>query len=300
MLSILPVSQLSAERRQEVAAMLFAHLTATEREQRVEQLRTALIKRELDEATILTAWLGECVLGVLVVELIPGSSAVLWAVRSRPGSERTTCEDALFSHAIQMLQSRGVKLAQSFLPPAEEAAANALLRNGFQRIASVWHMRCDLPGGADDSVDVVQMQPFDKIDATVFQETLLRTFDETLDCPELNHLRTSDEIFAGHRAGAPDASRWWLIEVGDKPVGVLILADAPFPDFWDLAYLGILPEARRRGLAREALAFAKRQAVAVGQKGMTLMVDERNRPAIDLYQQHGFHFVATRDVYLRY
>jgi len=78
-----------------------------------------------------------------------------------------------------------------------------------------------------------------------------------------------------------------------------VLATMPEPEAWDIAYLGVVPEARRRGvggeLVRKVLFEAKIAEVPV----VTLAVDERNDPARELYRAAGFEQYDERDVYLR-
>jgi ribosomal protein S18 acetylase RimI-like enzyme len=65
-----------------------------------------------------------------------------------------------------------------------------------------------------------------------------------------------------------------------------------------VAYLGVVPEARGRGLGMELIARALREAWAAGVRSVTLSVDARNRPAWKLYQAAGFEPHDRREVYL--
>ncbi len=305
MLSLLPFSQLPADHRREAAALLFAHLPAADRNERIEQFLAAVANNELNPDTILTAWLHDCIVGVQVVEILPGKSAALWAIRSRPGDERAHFEDALLQRAVEMLRMAGAKVAQCLLLPDEPFAADALCRQGFRRLTRVNHLRAEGKGAKGAILEngtlgtlSVSFQPFAECESVVFEQTLIQSFDETLDCPELNDLRTPDEIMAGHVASAPDRSRWWLIRKDSEPAGVLILGDAALPEFWDLAYLGVIPLMRRRGIGRAAVAFAFQQISTAEKVGLTLMVDERNTPALRLYERMGFEHAGSRDVYL--
>jgi len=82
------------------------------------------------------------------------------------------------------------------------------------------------------------------------RSTLEQTYVGTFDCPELNGIRTTDEIVTGHTSqGQHDPDRWWLAFAGDVPVGVLLLTAIPEWRGWDLSYLGVVSTARRQGLA---------------------------------------------------
>jgi len=65
---------------------------------------------------------------------------------------------------------------------------------------------------------------------------------------------------------------------------------------WDLSYLGVRHEYRRRGVGARAACAALRLAHAAGATQMVLAVDERNAPARRLYESLGFCETAVREV----
>src|SRR5436309_500018 len=67
-----------------------------------------------------------------------------------------------------------------------------------------------------------------------FADTLMATYDGTLDCPELNGDRTAAEVLAGHRAAAADPPDWALARSGPDPVGVVLLGPGPRPGVLEL------------------------------------------------------------------
>ena len=144
-----------------------------------------------------------------------------------------------------------------------------------------------------------RFQTFAECDRNVFEQTLLRSYEGTLDCPEVNGVRTIGEIIAGHQSqGLHDPGRWWLASVATAPVGVLLATAMPHGEGWDLAYLGLVPEARRHGYGREMTLKALCEARAADALQMTLSVDVRNRPAWQLYRSVGFEPVDERAVFL--
>ncbi len=76
---------------------------------------------------------------------------------------------------------------------------------------------------------------------------------------------------------------WFLAWKDAQPVAVAMLDEVPDIGVWDLSYLGVVPEARRRGLGRELATHLLHTLKAAAPKLM-LAVDERNRPAIQLYE----------------
>ncbi|MFZ8477881.1 GNAT family N-acetyltransferase, partial [Staphylococcus aureus] len=67
---------------------------------------------------------------------------------------------------------------------------------------------------------------------------------------------------------------------------------------WDVSYVGIVPEARRRGFGRELMRKALIEARVAEATQLTLSVDVRNRPAWELYRRLGFEAFEQREVYL--
>jgi ribosomal protein S18 acetylase RimI-like enzyme len=135
--------------------------------------------------------------------------------------------------------------------------------------------------------------------ADEFAATVARTYEGTLDCPELNGIRAIDEIMAGHRAqGKFHPDYWWLAIVDGVPAGVVLLAEMADGTSWELAYLGVVPEQRGRGLARSLLTHALHALSERSAAYVILAVDERNRPARRLYEALGFVQIESSDVYL--
>jgi ribosomal protein S18 acetylase RimI-like enzyme len=148
-------------------------------------------------------------------------------------------------------------------------------------------------------VSPLEMEPFKTCDQDAFRWTLERTYEETLDCPEVNGARTIEEVLEGHRAqGIHDPNRWWLARHRGEPVGVLLATEVPEWEGWDLSYVGVVPEARRQGFGRRLTLAALVEAQRRGANEVTLSVDIRNTPARDLYRRIGFRKYDCREVYL--
>ena len=118
--------------------------------------------------------------------------------------------------------------------------------------------------------------------------------------PELEGARSLDDIVEGYRAaGQLVADRWWLGRIQGKPeaAAVLLLAEIPGRDVWEVIYLGLTPSARGCGLG---LAVVQR-ALELAQghvPRLELAVDRRNTPALRLYDTAGFVIRECRTVHL--
>jgi ribosomal protein S18 acetylase RimI-like enzyme len=136
-------------------------------------------------------------------------------------------------------------------------------------------------------------------DPDLFAQTLLRTYENSLDCPEVNGVRTIDEIIAGHQAqGIFHPERWWLVVESGQAVAVLLLIEMRAGEGWEISYLGVVPEARGRGIGVALALHALHAAYAAEAPQLTLSVDVRNQPAWRVYKGTGFEAYDERRVYL--
>jgi ribosomal protein S18 acetylase RimI-like enzyme len=280
---------------------VFQHLPSGERVARVANAVRLVERGELDPAGILVARGGCDMQGALVCQPVPGASGLVWPPQARPGRRSAEVENELLRHACAWLRLGGARLGQALLTTGEAGLAAPLERNGFTHVTSLWYLRHDLKlsYGFLRTPDRLTYVPYSARDSALFRVTLPRTYLDTLDCPEVNGVRTLDEVFEGHRAqGLHDPSRWWLALVGDRPVGVLLLTAMPEWDAWDVSYVGVVPEARRRGWGRELMHRALRAAHAGDAAQLALSVDARNHPAWSMYQDLGFRLYDQREVYL--
>jgi ribosomal protein S18 acetylase RimI-like enzyme len=283
-----------------VLHLIFQYASAQDRELRVRNALRLLQLGELDPAGVLVARANGRIVSALVCLPVPGASSLFWPPQTVAGADAVTVEDALVRHARTWLRSRGAKLGQAMLLPELVPLGTALLRNGFQHLTQLWYLRHGLDLSADflGPAERLRFRTYPE-ETERFHETLLHTYEGTLDCPEVNGIRDLSEIMAGHQAqGVYDPQRWWLALKADRPVGVLLLCAVPDLESWDVAYVGVVPEARRRGYGRELMRKALFEARAAEAGQLMLSVDARNRPAWDLYQQLGFEPFDQREVFL--
>ena len=177
--------------------------------------------------------------------------------------------------------------------------AEPLCRHGFRLVTQLHqltHDLTDVPPLPEMPLRLLPMTPAREAD---FAQVLARTYTGTLDCPELNGVRTIAEILDGHRAqGRFDPEMWWLACDGETPIGVVMLVELADAVTWELAYVGIVPEARRHGYGRALMVHALHALSRRAATAMTLSVDARNVPARALYNRLGFVEIDCSDVLL--
>jgi ribosomal protein S18 acetylase RimI-like enzyme len=286
--------------REAAFRLLHQHYPTDEREKRVANALQLLEFGKLRPDGLLVARTAQGICGVILSLPIPGASGLVWPPRVNALPERLAIEDALVRQTCIWLRQQGARLGQALLGEEEIPFVEPLERGGFRRVTSLWHMRHNgRTAPKDRSASKLNFEPYGPSSAKVFQQTLLRTYEGSRDCPEVNGVRTIEEILDGHRADTGGTPRyWWLAREGSRPVGVLLASEALEWEAWELAYLGIVPEARGRGLGRQLLAKILQEARTAEINQLTLCVDARNGPAIDLYQQFGFERYEQREVYL--
>jgi ribosomal protein S18 acetylase RimI-like enzyme len=119
------------------------------------------------------------------------------------------------------------------------------------------------------------------------------TYDKTLDCPELDGIRTVEEVVRGYQSSAP--LQLWIAQSAEKQdAGILILSDHPEHRQSELTYMGLLPTYRGRGWGGQLVRFAMEQTKTNGREKIVLAVDRRNTPAIEQYRRSGFHGWTSR------
>jgi ribosomal protein S18 acetylase RimI-like enzyme len=299
---------IAAARPEELAAafqLLFRCHPPEQARGRVSSALAAVERGDFDPAGVLVAHGAAGLCGVLALLPLRGATALVWP----PQADDDALEDALTAHALELLRGRGTKIAQALLTTEEVPSAAPLLRHGFRHVTVLEFLRHPLdqqsephafPDG-DEAPERLTYHAYDAATAERFHETLLRTYVDGLDCPELNHARGIADIIDGHQAhGRYDPQRWWLALENGRPAGVLLLNELPEWRSLDVSYLGVVPEARGRGFGRELTQRALTTARRLELPQVTLTVDRRNVPARNLYNRLGFEWFDERAVFLAF
>jgi mycothiol synthase len=281
--------------------LLFKNTTADDRESRVVNALGLVHRGELDPQGLFVLRGRGRLLGAVLCLPLPGESALVWPPQCLPNKRRSLFEDALLHCAADWLRACNVRVAQALLSPEEAERAAALPRNGFAHVTHLLFLRNDLslPPRRLKFRARLKYQAHDPSKPSVFHQTLQNTYKDTLDCPELNGVRGVEEVIAGHRGQSHFDPDLWLLALADGlPVGVLLLMRSPETHDWEISYVGVVPEARRRGFGRELVLKALAEARTAGAPCLTLSVDGRNQPARELYRVLGFEPYDRREVFL--
>lgn len=263
-----------------------------------EEALRALAEGALDPSGLLVVRDDAGVAAAALAAMLPDGGAVVWPPRIRPGAADVS--DLLAAHIVRWLREHGAKTAQALLGPEETAAARPLVDHGFRHVTALWYLRhyLDIAAAVLGAPDTLDLSTYATTDPSLFRCVLAQTYEGTQDFPELNGVRTPDEVLAGYQADGFDPDRWWLAFVDAQAVGVLLVNPSPDWGGWEVEYVGVVPGARRRGYASELVRLALIEAKAAGVPYVSLAVDTRNEPARELYRRLGFEPFDRREVFL--
>src|SRR5579864_278402 len=276
-----------------------------------DNLRNRLISDVLKEASqgvvdLSGLWIARRrsrVVGAMLTQALAGRAAAVWAPEVGLAWGRGATAAALVRSALFDLRARGFLIAQALLDEsAPRQGAADLTRGGLPRVTDLMYLeRATAPSlDVDSSVPRFDWRSYGPATDVEFRTVLQFTYAGSLDMPELEGVRSLDDILASHRAGGRfDPSRWKLGRLPAEPAAaaVMLLSSVPDRDAWEIAYLGLTQPARGRGLGRASLAHALELA-RPNTPRIELAVDARNLPAQQLYRWAGFTQFDRRGVHL--
>ncbi|MCX5672276.1 MAG: GNAT family N-acetyltransferase [Planctomycetota bacterium] len=224
-----------------------------------------------------------------------GHCAVVPAPRLLEWDEALAAQ-LLRAAAGHAFRRHGARLIQSLTEPeGASPLALAVERAGFDRLAVLSYMR--RPIRPEDRLleppPSLAWHPYSLFRHRLFARTILSTYRESLDCPKLTGLRPINDTIATHKHTGTFRPRTWRLAIAEgKPTGVVLVSENQGRG--DLVYLGVVPEARRRGIGRALMDRAIRDTAEVGLPQMGLAVDVSNIPAMRLYERAGFREIRRR------
>lgn len=274
-------------------------------------LRTRLIADALEDAArgyidLTGLWVARRrgkIVGAMLTQPLAGHAAAVWAPEVDPSWHRTATAVALVRAALAELRARGFQIAQALLDESSPPrGASDLAAGGMPRVTELVYLDrpTSVPLELAPDLPALDWESFGPSTERGFREVLQATYIDSLDMPELEGIRSLDDVLASHRAaGRFVPERWRVARVRGEPGAgaIVLLSEIPERDAWEVAYLGLTPAARGRGVGRAVLAEAL--ALASEHVGtLELAVDVRNRPANRLYHAADFTPFDRRFVHL--
>jgi ribosomal protein S18 acetylase RimI-like enzyme len=282
--------------------LLFAALDPAERVRRTSQWRTPFPNGPIEG--LWAAWRGRRMVGAMRAQVQPGRTAFVAAPRiAADEPPNTACE--LLASVVEALPAAGVQVAQVLLESDHGPDVELMCRGGFRHVSDLLYL-------VSTSRAFPQNLPAEHLEFLEYcaerherlARVVERTYVDSLDLRSVDGVRTTEDVLEGYRsAGDFDPARWLLVRSDGADVGCLLLsADARDGDDsgpWELTYMGVVPEARRRGFAVSMARHAQWLAWHAGCNRLVLAVDADNAPAIAAYAACGFVSWDRRSVFLR-
>lgn len=280
---------------------LYSRLPADERDAQLESTLVAIERQELSLENLCLAVDGEQILGAVLAVRRPGGAAFLWPPIIRDGATALTVSQQLLEAVGRRVDAQKVVFTQCLLDPADSPGRAALEQGGVPRITELILLSRSLSGiEVEPARGDLSVESYTAALQTRFAQIVERTYADTLDCPVLAQNRTGEESLESHRAtGRFDPQSWRIYRSLGSDVGVLLLAEHPERDTWEVAYLGVVCEARGRGIGRAILQDGLRLAGRSGSSAIEIAVDAENVPALRLYRSLGFTELRRFAVHLR-
>lgn len=292
----------ASEEQSQALRLLFVDHDPEEAEGRIDELQIAVKRKEITLDGLFVADRGGGIVGAGLFTKQPGRVAFVWP----PGvsveqSDRGHIQSEILKHIGRQMDALGLTLGQVLLDPGDSANRQVLDVNGFPHLTDLHYLLHPVsstpPVGFADELETETFDPTTNVKR--FEKVLVRTYIGTLDCPELDGLRTPQDALEAHRAtGHFNPRRWWLVRDRGCDAGLLLLNAHPDRDLLEIVYVGVVPEARGRGvgqfLVQKAIAQAHQE-----RRSIVLAVDQRNHPARKLYARLGFLQLTVQSVHVR-
>ncbi len=290
----------TATQQEAALSLLFSPLPADLRQQQMLEAFAAVKRREFSLDDLVMATDRDQVLGTVLAVRRPGGAAFLWPPVVRAGAD-TNVLSALLEFVALRLDAQGVQFTQCLLDPDDTGGREALARDGFPYVTDLILLSRSLSGSLPPAPQAeLSSECYSAELHSAFARIVERTYVGTLDCPVLAQLRSGEDSLTAHRAtGHFLPTAWRLYRSAELDVGVLLLAEHPERDTWEVAYLGVIPEARGQGIGRAILNDGLKRAKSSGRSTMEIAVDVGNLPALRLYRAVDFTDVRQYSVHLR-
>jgi ribosomal protein S18 acetylase RimI-like enzyme len=223
--------------------------------------------------------------------------------------QRWLAAQKLFVSLEQQLSSNGICFLQAMREGDDDA--ELLDRLGFEKLASLDY----LVAAANHSASEADASKPDKASyhfvsylewakknesrrrdpVQAFTELIDRTYEGSLDCPRFARYRSTDQVVQGYYNHPQTNVQLWQIvnDAAGKEVACMVLTAHPASGCMEISYMGVVPQARGKGLGGQLVAWAKGLALRSGFPQLSLAVDQANHYAQTLYRSQGFQSFLT-------
>lgn len=264
----------------------------------LSEMQMAVESGEVPLDDLLVALVDDRPIGAILAVRRAGGMAFVWppaTIDDTGGMARL-----LLQTIAQRLDSGGTQFAQCLLETDDAAAKTVMNDGGFPYLTDILLLNRSVAAPADPLANALTTTAYEDETHGLFVQVMESTFDGTLDCPSLTRLRRGDEALAAHRAsGGFDPALWQVFHSPDGTVGVLLCVEHSERRVREIAYMGVVPHARGRGIGRAMLCHTLEQARRADCDFLEVAVDACNRYALEIYRHLGFSVERRMAVHLR-
>lgn len=302
----------TGERLQPALELLFSEWPAAARAQRIAEIRQEIEDEDFDPQDLLLAEIDDRLVGVQLTILRDDDVGMVWPpvvdvplLRRLSGPAAEVIEDELLAEAARQLDAEDAWIGQALLERNQSREHAAMQRNGFDRLTELRFFERPLAGSSTwpkrAERSLLSYEPYRRSrNRREFVNVLEATYRRSLDCPEFNGVRDGEQSLKNHEAaGSFTPDMWRLYRRAGVDVGILLMAERPDQQAWEVLYLGVIESARGSGIGREMLLDALDAARDANVERLLIVADVRNIPAVSLYESLGFQPVATRVAFVR-
>lgn len=272
------------EQRAEALALCWPELSVGERSAQLELASVGSV-----QSALLGAWRGERLVSVVRVHVQAGRTATLAAPALATNEPRETAAE-LVRMACAVARDAGCVLLNSLVPISREADAELLGLGGLQHVADLLLLvsfSAEFP--ASPPRHDFELRDLREVGDTRLAQVVGRTYQGTLDVPQIDANRALKDVLAGYRAAGEFAPERWLVASRDgQDVGCLLMTGGRDLSQWELTYLGVVPEARGQGIGMQLVRHAQWMTRCAGRSRLVVAVDVLNAPALRVYEACGF------------
>ena len=289
-------------------SVLYSALPPDEQAVRIANAEAASADGSLDLNHLLLAELNHEPAGALMLSIQETGIGSVWppivapqfAEPKRQPHLAELIEDALLQEAAGQLDAYDAWIGQSLLNVGQIHEQAALGRNGFRYLTELifFERSLCLDSLLKSQTSVAATALASRLtsatyrvsrDRLRFASLLEATYCGTLDCPELNGVRSAAQSLANHEAaGNIRSDMWRRYRLNGADVGLLLSVNRPEQRGLEVIYLGVIVSARCRGVARTMLTDSIQLAQKAGVERLLIAADVRNAPARRLYESLGF------------
>jgi GNAT superfamily N-acetyltransferase len=296
-----------SSQRAEALLLLLCETPLADRTRQLAALLQAARKGVVSLEHLLVAGEGDRVEGAVWANALEGGLGAIWPPQFRDDSplllsdqHDDICRALILAAEQRVEQAAEISLWQASLDVDSEVSQQRLMASSYRRLAVLAQLIAVLSAGREiGSCEPLRFVRYQTEDFARLCNLIDLTYVATLDCPELDGLRTTAESVTGYRAiGISAQEYWYFARHANRDVGCLLLAEHEDHQF-ELVYMGLVPPCRgqRWGklLVNEALQVARDR----GATALTTSVDQRNRPAMKTYEQAGFSTWGCRQIMVK-